>query len=150
MNPADLITRGTDATKITEGSFWINGPEWITRPEREWPTWEGNSLTSTSLADQAEEPESNTLSLSTTDTGLNKIMDLGRYGSLMKLVRITAYILRFVHNCKVKRENREISTVPTVKEIQFALLRWIKNTQDITFSDLLDDKNKQSSIVRQL
>ena len=121
---------------------------WITRPEREWPTWEGNSLTPTSLADQAEEQVSTTLSLSITDTGLNKIMDLGRYSSLMK--RITAYILRFVHNCKVKRENREISTVPTVKEIQFALLRWIKNTQDITFSDLLDDKNKQSSIVRQL
>ena len=107
-------------------------------------------MTPTSLADQAEEQVSTTLSLSITDTGLNKIMDLGRYSSLMKIVRITAYILRFVHNCKVKRENREISTVPTVKEIQFALLRWIKNTQDITFSDLLDDKNKQSSIVRQL
>ena len=118
MNSVDLITRGTDATKITKGSFWINGPEWITRPEREWSTWEGNSLTSTSLADLAEEQESTTFSLSITDTG--QILDQGRYSRLMKL---TAYILRFVHNCKVKRENREISTVPTVKEIQFALLR---------------------------
>ena len=27
MNPVDLITRGTDETKITKGSFWINGPD---------------------------------------------------------------------------------------------------------------------------
>ena len=72
MNPVDLITRGNDAPKITKGSFWINDPEWITRPEREW---EGNSLTSTSLADLTEGQESTTFSLSTTDTGLNTILD---------------------------------------------------------------------------
>ena len=45
MNPADLITRGTDATKITEGSFWINGPDGLhdqngnglRRKEIHWP-----------------------------------------------------------------------------------------------------------------
>ena len=72
MNPADLITRGNDAPKITKESFWINGPEWITRPELEW---EGNSLTSTSLADISEGQESTTFSLSTTDTRLNTILD---------------------------------------------------------------------------
>ena len=70
MNPADQSREEQTQLKLRKDHF---GPEWITRPEREWPTWEGNSLTSTSLADLAEEQESITVLLSITDTGLNNL-----------------------------------------------------------------------------
>ena len=37
-NPADLASRGCDADEFVERfPFWINGPEWLTEAEDQWP-----------------------------------------------------------------------------------------------------------------
>ena len=36
-NPADLITRQQDATKMKTETLWSEGPAFLKKPEEEWP-----------------------------------------------------------------------------------------------------------------
>lgn len=36
-NPADLGTRGITAKELNESKVWKHGPEWLVKPEAEWP-----------------------------------------------------------------------------------------------------------------
>ncbi|XP_058808605.1 uncharacterized protein LOC131674108 [Phymastichus coffea] len=36
-NPADVATRGTDATQLAHHPLWWKGPAWLPRPTSEWP-----------------------------------------------------------------------------------------------------------------
>ena len=36
-NPADLPTRGMTVVQLSLSKIWWNGPEWLERPEAEWP-----------------------------------------------------------------------------------------------------------------
>ena len=72
-----------------------------------------------------------------------------KYSSLFKLLRVTAYVLRFVDKLK-KRDHR---TGPlSAKEIEIAKLLWEKNIQSKSYPDILDrmQKGKKSNIIHQL
>ena len=62
------------------------------------------------------------------------------------------YILKFIENCKTKREFRRFLGL-TVDEISTANIRWIKDVQRPRFQDeikCLQNSSKKSSIIRQL
>ncbi|CAG2220764.1 unnamed protein product [Mytilus edulis] len=97
-NPADLLTRGLSVSQFEKNTLWFNGPEWITDTSK-WPSWKPNDttvlLTSTDIEDS-----------STADNeidnqqGIHQIVQITRYSTLSKLLRITAYLLRFIRNCR--------------------------------------------------
>ena len=37
QNPADLCSRGASPSELTESPLWWNGPEWLIKPNCEWP-----------------------------------------------------------------------------------------------------------------
>ena len=39
-NPADIASRGQIAEKLQSCSLWWHGPDWLLRPEAEWPEWQ--------------------------------------------------------------------------------------------------------------
>ncbi|CAG2223177.1 unnamed protein product [Mytilus edulis] len=77
----------------------MQGPSWIS-DENSWPTW-------------TPQVKQETLLLTTTDdsekmkpcvlNGISKIIDLSRFSSLKKLLRVTCYVFKFVNICKSKR-----------------------------------------------
>lgn len=36
-NPADLLSRGVKPSDLINNQLWLHGPEWLSRPESDWP-----------------------------------------------------------------------------------------------------------------
>ena len=61
-------------------------------------------------------------------------MDLSRYSSFSKVCRITAYVRRFIQNCRSKPKGQARIGPLEVQEIKEAKLMWIKSAQREAFS----------------
>ena len=72
-------------------------------------------------------------------SGLSKIIDVDRYSSMKKLLRVTAYILRFINALKrAQQRTRPVNEPPvsdqlTAEEVKEAQLLWIKSVQRLSF-----------------
>ena len=49
------------------------------------------------------------------DSGIYKMINVGKYTSYQKLLRITTFILRFIYNCRIRQESRRQGTFYTEK-----------------------------------
>jgi hypothetical protein len=69
---------------------------------------------------------------------LNKVIDSNRFSSLSRLLRVTAYVLRYINALKKKRTqdkypvNRNLEQL-TASEVKLAELLWIKSIQSLSF-----------------
>ena len=70
------------------------------------------------------------------------IIDFKRFSALNKLLRVVAYVLRFIYNVKCKKEKRKIGTISTA-EFNNAKMLTIKLIQQEEFKD--DIKSLKSS-----
>ena len=62
--------------------------------------------------------------------GLSEAIDINRYGTLSKLLRVTAYIYRFIINLKMRIAREEINGKKLkVEEIERSELEWVKEVQ---------------------
>ena len=94
-NLADLGTRGMTAAKLEKSDLWWHGPEWIRGPKEDWPERQ-----------EVEETPESTKKLKKAVVSTVKVSDVvstenvigvRRYSSKEKLVRVTAFVLRFAH-----------------------------------------------------
>ena len=61
---------------------------------------------------------------------IGKAIDIERFSSLGKLLRVTAYVKRFVVNLRSKLEETEVNVDPLIAEdIKCAEIEWIKDAQ---------------------
>ena len=73
---------------------------------------------------------------------LSQVIDIEGYSSVTRLLRITAYILRFIRNAKKGVSNRETHKTPreplrkelNAQELNEAELLWIKTVQKASFA----------------
>ena len=125
INPADIGTREASAMKIKESKLWWRGP----RVPHE------NPAKSRDKDCQEIEKEKAVVTLLVEFDPANSIRNLinpEKFSSLSKLLRVTAYVRRFVDRCKKK----EIRTGEvTVEEIENAMKLWIKDEQGVIVKD---------------
>nr|XP_029716391.1 uncharacterized protein LOC115259747 [Aedes albopictus] len=94
-NPADLVSRGMEVDDFVESNLWKYGPQWLQRPELEWP-----------IRRHTEVPEAETerkgvvVAVTTSTPYYNPIFS--RYSSFARLTRIVAQCQRFVSNVRSK------------------------------------------------
>ena len=149
-NPADIGPRGVSALFLKSSNLWWEGPTWLSGSESEWPTFSPQADT----ADIETERRKNATLMLTANIcreGLSNIVDIHSHGTLGKLLRLTAYVLRFTNNLKEKRESREINVESlSTAEIETAEHVWIKDVQD-TLQDRQDFQilSRQLGIVKQ-
>ena len=64
------------------------------------------------------------------DRRLSNVIDIKRFSKLKTLLRVTAWVLRFVRNVKENRmgNERDVNGL-SVKEIEGAEMEWIKDAQ---------------------
>ncbi|CAG9137874.1 unnamed protein product [Plutella xylostella] len=95
-NPADLVSRGVRADAIGESSLWWSGPSFLSKPCCDWPVMPNvkeQSLPEIVLFSNAEDSHKVP----------NPIANLiHNRSSFTNLVRILAYVLRFINKCHKK------------------------------------------------
>ena len=75
--------------------------------------------------------------------GIDKIMDIERYSNITKLLRVTAYVIRFADNLnkRVQKQCQENLS----KELKISETLWIKSVQTAAFVDELSFLNRKNS-----
>ena len=139
-NPADIGSRGEGAAKLKSNVLWWKGPSWLLEPVRNWPSSEECSET---IAEeccvemkkgQAIEAVGEAVLLTTNGIpNMDTIIPITDFSSCNKLFRITALVLRFVKNLKIKakllKEGTVYSGEVTAEELGNAEVKWLRSVQ---------------------
>ncbi|KAK3871589.1 hypothetical protein Pcinc_023276 [Petrolisthes cinctipes] len=110
-NPADLLSRGVLVNQLLQNTIWFQGPEWL--PEKDqWPQQKPCVVSNISVPEDAT-PKDN----------LESFIDMTKFSSLGKLVRVTTKVFTFIKNLYKKRGwNREMyarsPSIILIREVQ--------------------------------
>ncbi|XP_053372928.1 uncharacterized protein LOC128546437 [Mercenaria mercenaria] len=157
-NPADFLSRGVTYDNFLDNRLWMNGPIWL-KNDTSFPQGDCKLIVYDSCENESESSNSETAVLTSTQSKLPnpsvlEIIDIQRFSSYRKLLRVTAYVIRFVNNCRnVKKSRGPLES----HEINTEARQLIKHVQDIHFHDVkqyLSQKEKRCTtipnLVRQL
>lgn len=173
-NPADLITRGISAELLKKNTIWWHGPQWLSTERNMWPTPIVSTITP-QMHDviKAEEKANAEISdfisskskagkvvavainkrvpsLSVTTKNGEELL-VSRRSELSSLLRVTAYVFRFIRACREAVQNRDARVPPLYDQIRsiqlisavsniernVALKYWIKHAQETFFHNEL-------------
>ena len=122
-NPSDVGSRGSDPRKLD--AFWFSGPRWLPRTDK-WPDQPDISDNAETATEMMPMKGRIMLVKEENDCENDSLDGLLERGKLWKTLRITAYMRRFVNNCRGKEKQ---SGLLTTKEIEAAEKMWIKRVQ---------------------
>ncbi|GFT55029.1 integrase_H2C2 domain-containing protein [Trichonephila clavipes] len=125
-NPADYVSRGANLETIINSQFWMHGPQWLRTTENNWPENLNCDFSSTDPCESEEQ-------VFTCELNTASIINLRKFSSLQKLLRVTSWVLRFVHNIR-NRFNKRSDDLST-EEIDGAEKFWIQLVQRDAFAE---------------
>ena len=132
-NPADIPSRGINPSELADSILWHSGPDWLgqTNTEKLEDGDEQCVPPEECLAEMkiTKPPSLSTLILSNSSHGLNEIIRCERFGTLKRLLRVTAYVLRFVKAVQHKKDGRIEGGSLSANEIDEAHTVWMKEMQ---------------------
>ena len=123
-NPSDLGSRGIAPAQM--GSFWFCGPNWLSC-KGNWPIQPEIRESQETEAERLPKKE-RLLHTKEETTSAKEVKELLEKYKLWKTLRITAFILRFVTNCRRKKKQ---TGMLTTEEIESAERFWIKEAQQV-------------------
>ena len=131
QNPADLLTRA-DNNGLNE-QLWWEGPEFLKTAN----VYSSNS--SEPGEDELREFEKEIkvqkqpvlLVSAEKAPSIDNVLDIEKYGDLLRLLRVTSYVKRFIENLKKKIKKTELclSKYPTAEEMKRAQDMWVRANQ---------------------
>ena len=125
-NPADIGSRGVTVSYLKTCNLRWEGPECLRRGESEWPI-------SLGLHDSTEAESERKCAFTVIEEGAGKVgnvMELDRFSSLERLIRVTALVMRFISTLKRAKEKRDIRLGELeVGELEGAKRNWIYDAQ---------------------
>jgi len=128
-NPADCAFRGISASELINHPLWWSGPQWLGKHSAAWPD-QSPSLTAISTVNaEATRASVHTTSCEPEFNLINK------FSSWTKLIRVTAYIFRFVANLRARISSRlPVLSRLSVSEIDQAEHHWLRYIQTSMFT----------------
>ncbi|XP_042902562.1 uncharacterized protein [Parasteatoda tepidariorum] len=126
-NPADHLTRGTFPSQLSILESWWHGPKWLKHDPETWPIKVLSTRTHSLVEAESRKTKFQSSYVATAET----IIEISRYSSYTKLLHVTAWILRFVYNCK---SQQHITHELNCNEIEKAKNYWIQTVQNQCFS----------------
>ena len=137
QNPADCASRGLFPSELLEHELWWNGPKWLQFTPSSWPK-------QTLIPPAKNSEEEREICLFTMAVSTAPLLSIDRYSSFTNLKRVTAWIMRFVNNCRSLRDGvaRETSCL-TVKELVAAETYWLSISQRDHFAREIDSLQRK-------
>ena len=136
-NPADIPTRGMTAQELMDSDLWWYGPPWFSQPPEFWPKYETSSTLPEECIQEMKENDKKlvqeTVSMvSTVETmQLESVISSSDYSRSTRLVRVTAFVLRFINNLKLRVASERVKGSLTASEYQQAEFLWIRSIQNL-------------------
>lgn len=146
QNPADFISRGQNPTEFIGNKMWFYGPSWLNKNSELWPK---QCVYTQDITEKRKSEVFVSLKISVSNVNL-----LEKYSQLEKLQRVLGYCFRFIYNSKQKNKTNRLSGVLSGTELNLAMNKIIKLTQEETFAreirDLSQNKrvNNKSSLFK--
>lgn len=135
-NPAD------SASRLLTHNLWWNGPSWLKLQPSKWPK---NYSPVNTTREEREELDATTCALAVTE---DPLIPVDKLSSFNQYKRTTAWIIRFIHNCKARIRDTQPESGPlTTKELNRAASHWYSVIQRTHFPDELRILNKGSSKI---
>ena len=134
LNPAGDGSRGLPVTSITSGNRWLNGPAFLLLPEEKWPKGNSTLEPPKQYADDPQTQETTVTCIGEVKDTKNQIEHFSpaRYSSLTRFLRVTAYLSRFIYNCRHSKSERRVGTL-LVEDIEEGRKFWVRSTQAESF-----------------
>lgn len=145
-NPADLLTRGLDAETLSNSKFWLNGPQWLIEPTEPCGAVTESDCVDNDEIDKLAEIEKSKSTVafvvensnSSTD---NIFTECERSGKWEKLLRVCGWVLRFINNCRSRKQkkDKDLTKHLSSEEIATANRKIIWNLQRTSYEKELND-----------
>ena len=151
-NPADLITRGIDVKDfISKQQSWNQGPSWLIKQTQEWPSVNDNQLQDN--RGNYTETQSISINLASAQKSANllNVIDITKYSTLNKTLRVTALVILFTRKLRGKKKSDTITTI----DMKHARIVLLQSVQQFYYRDILSKikdkaKSKRPAIIQQL
>ena len=128
-NPADLGSRGLKAVELKINELWWKGPQWLPFKEK-WPERSEMREVDECKIEEKVVKEQVLLVNDIDEPEQSIIIEVGRYSTVGKAIRIVAYVMRFITNAKAVISNQAgIKGRLTVSELKEAERVLIKEAQ---------------------
>ncbi|XP_029173240.1 uncharacterized protein LOC114942104 [Nylanderia fulva] len=146
-NPADCASRGLSASELVSHSLWWTGPPWLRQPSTAWPIHDMTNTRPTNELQQvsAELRKTKVLHIE----GEEEWDLLYKFSSWTKLVRVTAYVHRFLALLRKEkvRKFKKDSTL-SVDELKRAEQFWLSYVQRRAFKVEFKTLQKTATISK--
>ncbi|XP_071816656.1 uncharacterized protein [Apostichopus japonicus] len=142
-NPADLASRGTTVVKMIEHEKWSSGPEFLYGDPTCWPV---NTVNDVVGSDQRKVVVSMMNRKVVVPTFDEWKLNPCRFSSWERMRRVTAYVFRFINNCRSKSEDRSKGKVLKLDEIQDAENYLVCVAQEDAFSRDIENIKKGGAV----
>ena len=128
-NPVDIGSHGALGSKLRDDKVWWCGLQWLSQGEEKWPATVEDIHTPKSEEELKKTTNVMVAQVQKPLTVAN-LVDINRHGSLGKLLRVTAWVLRFVKNAH-SNQRQTVKTKGRLKreELFQAEGEWLKATQ---------------------
>ncbi len=159
FNLADVPSRGCKASDLLRCEEWWRGPHFLKLNEEDWPSNPGQNENEDQHANEElskPKPEPQiTRSLANASAqskvNLDEFIDCTRFSSKTKLLRVTAYAMRFINIVKrIERTSGEL----TADELRNAEKLWVRSVQYSCFQEEHDHlsglNTREPQLVKQL
>lgn len=151
-NPADHLSRGLFPAELVKDKLWWEGPSWLAKPQNEWPANSPHLAEDEASIAEGESRREAVIHVIATPTclegpcGARRIPLVDRYSRLTRLVRVTAYVFRWIN--RVRKRSREQSSDLTPSEMWSALRYWVRHEQRLNYGQEMECCNAGSELPR--
>ncbi|GFT12480.1 integrase_H2C2 domain-containing protein [Nephila pilipes] len=133
-----VMAAGIASKDLIVSEKWWHGPEWLKDPEDLWPK---EKISEHKSVNSEVTSEYKSCIIVSSAIIQEKILDPNKFSCLFKMLRVTAWVLRFIN--ALKKKNYEKGPL-TSDEFNNAELFWVKIVQNDSYSNEITclEKNK--------
>ena len=150
-NIADLPSRGCSLKWFNDHDSknrWLFGPPWLKGEIADWPIkkdTKNNKFEESEVLGELRQSKKTQCLVDpkVSNQGIQTVIELDKFSSLSKLIRVTAWCRRFIHNCRSVFEDRKKCELD-LEEYEEAEALWIKDIQSEMILDQGYNKRKES------